>query len=105
MEKFKENPRQGVIVYLYRLRQSRQLRKFGHIQYISKRMKYVIIYMDQDKVEDTVERLNKLRFVKKVELSNRPFLKVDYGDSNEQEHYKLTEEDQEKFKKIKSEVK
>ena len=105
MTEFDETPRQGVIVYLYRLRQSKQLRKFGQIKYISKRMKYVLLYMDRDKIEQNVKRLKKLKFVKKVELSYRPFLKVDYGTSTESEHYKLTEEDREKFKKAKSDIK
>ena len=62
MTEFEENPRQGVIVYLYRLRNSRQLRKFGQIQYISKKMKYVVLYMDQADVEGNIERLKKLKF-------------------------------------------
>ena len=102
MTEFEENMRQGVIVYLYRLRQSRQLRKFGQIQYISKRMKYVVLYMDRNQIEQNIVKLKKLRFVKKVELSYRPFLKTDYATSEEE--YKLTDEDKEKFKKIQSEI-
>lgn len=103
MTEFEETPRQGVIVYLYRLRNSRQLRKFGQIQYISKKMKYVVIYMNQEKVEQNIERMKKLKFVKHVEPSARPFLKVDYSDSDDGQHYEMTEEDREKFKKMKSE--
>lgn len=105
MTGFEETPRQGVIVYLYRLRNSRQLRKFGQIQYISKKMKYVVIYMNQEKVEQNIERMKKLKFVKYVEPSVCPFLKVDYSDSDDGQHYEMTEEDREKFKKMKSETK
>lgn len=105
MTEFKENPRQGVIVYLYRLRNSRQLRKFGQIQYISKKMKYVVLYMDQTDVEANIGRLKKLKFVKHVESSVRPFLRVEYSGSEDGQHYEMTEEDREKFKKIKSEAK
>ena len=99
MTEFEENPRQGVIVYLYRLRNSRQLRKFGQIQYISKKMKYVVLYMDQANVEGNIERLKKLKFVKHVEPSVRPFLRVEYSGSEDGQHYEMTEEDREKFKK------
>ncbi len=105
MTEFEENPRQGVIVYLYRLRNSRQLRKFGQIQYISKKMKYVVLYMDQANVEGNIERLKKLKFVKHVEPSVRPFLRVEYSGSEDGQHYEMTEEDREKFKKMKSEAK
>lgn len=103
MIEFKENKRQGVIVYLYRLRQSRQLKKFGQIMYVSKKMKYVLLYMDENQVDQNIKKLNKLKFVRKAIPSLRPFLKTDYANSEAE--YRLTEEDKEKFKKTKSEIK
>ncbi len=100
-EKFEMTARQGVIVYLYRLRQSRQLRKFGQIEYVSKRMKYVVLYMNQDQIKQNIAKIKKMRNVRKVQLSYRPFLRTDYASS--EDGYKLTEEDKEKFKKTKSE--
>lgn len=34
-------------------------------------MKYVVIYVDQEEVEKKVEQLNKLHYVRKVEVSRR----------------------------------
>ena len=96
-EKFEMTARQGVIVYLYRLRQSRQLRKFGQIEYVSKRMKYLVLYMNQDQIKQNIAKIKKMRNVRKVQLSYRPFLRTDYASS--EDGYKLTEEDKEKFKK------
>lgn len=44
--------RRGVIVYLYHLRQSKQLRRYGNLQYVSRKMKYALIYMDEVDVKN-----------------------------------------------------
>jgi uncharacterized protein YlbG (UPF0298 family) len=87
--------RQGIIVWMHSLKQVKQLRRFGTIHFVSKRMKYVVIYLDMDVVENTIQKLNNLHFVKKVEVSQRPFLKTEYEnisrrDDKEKEYdYKL----------------
>lgn len=94
---FEAKKRRGVIVYLHHLRQSKQLRRYGSLQYVSRKMKYALIYLDEADIEQTVEKLKKLRFVKAVEISNRPDLATEFSKQDGSE-YKLTEEDQEKFK-------
>ena len=93
---FEAKRRRGVIVYLYHLRQSKQLRRYGNLQYVSRKMKYALIYMDEVDVKKTVEKLKQLRFVKEVEISNRPDITTEFSKQDHQA-YKLTEEDQEKF--------
>lgn len=88
--------RQGVNVFVKRLKQSKQLRRFGDIQYVSRRMHYVVIYMDRDKVAENVAKLRQLNFVKKILVSPRPELNMDFFQA--MGVYKLTEEDQEKLK-------
>ena len=73
---FEIKSRQGVFVYLYHLKQSKQLRRFGTISYVSRRMKYVVLYMDSADVSENVKKIEKLRFVKGVELSERPNLRT-----------------------------
>lgn len=73
--------RQGVIVWVHSLKQVKQLKRFGNIHYVSKELKYIVIYMDMDRVEDTVERIKSLSFVKKVDLSYKPFLKTEFENS------------------------
>jgi len=70
--------RQGIIVWLYTLKQAKMLRKFGNIHYVSKRLKYVVLYCDLLEVETTMEKLSSYSFVKKVEPSYKPFLKVEF---------------------------
>lgn len=70
--------RQGIIVWLYTLKQAKMLRKFGNIHFVSKRLKYVVLYCDLAEVENTIEKLNSYSFVKKVEPSYKPFLKIEF---------------------------
>lgn len=92
---FEIKQRQSIVVYLYHLKQSKILRKYGTIQYVSRKMKYVILYLDQDKMSETMEKISKLKFVKAVVKSPRPEIKRDFQN---EEVYKMTEEDQEKNK-------
>ncbi|MGW6383108.1 YlbG family protein [Peribacillus butanolivorans] len=70
-----------MIVYLHTLKQAKMLRKFGNIHYVSKKLKYVVLYTNMDEVEPLVEKLNNYSFVKKVDLSYKPFLKVEFENS------------------------
>ena len=73
--------RQGLIVYVHQLKQAKSLRKYGHVHFISRKLKYVVVYMDQDKIEAIKEKLSKLPYVKKVLESQRPFLKTEYENA------------------------
>jgi len=73
--------RQGIIVFLHHLKQAKSLRKYGHVHYISRRMKYVVIYCNRDETEAVMHKLRKLSFVKDVVESYRPFLKTEYENA------------------------
>ncbi|WP_232219608.1 YlbG family protein [Carnobacterium pleistocenium] len=47
------NERQGIIVWVYSLRHFKTLKRFGLIHYASRRMKYVVMYINQSDVEMT----------------------------------------------------
>lgn len=72
--KFKMNKRRGLIVYVRTLRQVRQLRKYGNVEYVSRKMRYVLIYMDADKFEKNKQQIEELTFVVKTEISKRQSL-------------------------------
>jgi Uncharacterized protein conserved in bacteria (DUF2129). len=75
--------RQGIIVWLYSLRYVKNLKKFGNIHYVSKRLKYVVLYCDQRECEQIMKKLQTFSFVKKVEPSYRPFLKTEFSGMKE----------------------
>jgi len=75
------NGRQGLIVWLFSLKNAKALRRFGNVHFISKRMKYVVLYCAQDEADSLAEKLSSMPFVKKVELSYKPFLKTEFENA------------------------
>ncbi|WP_445488452.1 YlbG family protein [Niallia sp. 03133] len=73
--------RQGIIVWMYSLKQTKMLRRFGNVHYISKRLKYVVLYTNQVEVEQIMEKISSYSFVKKVDPSYKPFLKLEFENS------------------------
>jgi uncharacterized protein YlbG (UPF0298 family) len=73
--------RQGIIVWMHSLKQVKVMRKYGNIHYVSKRLKYVVIYNDMENVESIIAKLKALPYVKHVEPSYKPFLKVEFENS------------------------
>ncbi|MER2225701.1 MAG: YlbG family protein [Carnobacterium sp.] len=86
------NERQGIIVWVYSLRHFKTLKRFGLIHYASRRMKYVVMYINQSDVEMTQKKLADLHFVRKVELSYRPFINLDFKDFFGKEKKDVAEE-------------
>ncbi|MDN6626671.1 MAG: YlbG family protein [Pisciglobus halotolerans] len=72
------NERQGIIIWVYTLKPLKQLKRFGLIHYVSKKMKYVLLYVDQTGIEETMKTLNKLHFVRKTEVSHRPEISMKF---------------------------
>ncbi|HEV2832604.1 MAG TPA: YlbG family protein [Hanamia sp.] len=73
--------RQGLIVWLNSIKQAKMLRKFGNVHYVSKRLKYVVLYCNQKEIEELTAKLTSFSFVKKVEPSYKPFLKIEFENS------------------------
>jgi len=76
-----DRQRQGLIIWLYSLKQAKSLRKYGNIHYVSKRLKYVVLYCDAEEINELMEKIQSYSFVKKVEPSYRPFVKTEYENS------------------------
>lgn len=73
--------RQGLIVWLNSVKQAKMLRRFGNVHYVSKRLKYAVLYCNQEDIEEITEKLQSFSFVKKVDPSYKPFLKIEYENS------------------------
>jgi len=70
--------RQGIIVWLYSLKQAKMLRRFGNVHYVSRKLKYVVLYCDQADTDTLIQKISSYSFVKKVEPSYKPYLKVQF---------------------------
>ena len=71
-------PRIGVAVWIKSVKQARQLRKYGLVHYVSKQMKYAVIYVDQENVDTAMSQIGNLGFVERVERSEKPFNPLEY---------------------------
>ena len=70
--------RRAIIVWLYTLKPIKQLKRFGNIQYISKRLKYIYLYVNEEEVESVKDKVSKFHFVRKVEVSPRHEVRMDF---------------------------
>lgn len=77
---FELTKRRGIIVWVYSLRQLKSLKRYGLVHYISKKSKYVCMYVDEDKVDDVIQKLSRLHFVRNVEPSYRPDIEMNFAE-------------------------
>jgi uncharacterized protein YlbG (UPF0298 family) len=63
---FKIEPTMGLIVYLYSIKHAKNLKQFGRLYYVSKRMRYALLYIDQDRQTEVIKKLNSENYVKQV---------------------------------------
>lgn len=69
---FQITERQGLIVYINNFHVLRRLRSYGHIVYVSKRMRYVVLYVNRSLVEELKKELEELHSVTSVKPSEWP---------------------------------
>ncbi|HLR66039.1 YlbG family protein [Virgibacillus alimentarius] len=73
--------RQGLIVWFQQMKNLKQIKRYGHLIYRSKKLKYAVLYVDQDELEDIQKKLMKHSFISKVETSYKPFVRTNYENS------------------------
>ncbi|GMK43099.1 hypothetical protein PghCCS26_02260 [Paenibacillus glycanilyticus] len=70
--------RTGYIIWVSDLKAARTLEKYGTVHYMSRKMHYVVIYMNAERAEEAAKTISRLPFVRKVERSYRNELKTEY---------------------------
>lgn len=70
--------RQGIIVWFQNRRNIKQIKRFGHLIYVSKKLKYAVLYVNQTDIENIEKKLNKLSFVIKMTRSQAPFIRTTF---------------------------
>lgn len=73
-------PRRSIIVWVYNFKNINNLKRFGIIHYMSRRMKYVVVYMDEKDTEVALKKIKQLHFVREAELSYRPDIVMDFNN-------------------------
>ena len=80
---FEVTQRRSIIVHLKNVREARQLRRFGVVSYISEKMKYAGIYMNEADVATKSSLIERLGFVSSVELSHWPDVDTTVGSQGD----------------------
>src|SRR5699024_3230027 len=73
--------RQGMIVWFQHRKNIKTIKRYGHLLYVSKKMRYAVLYVNQDQYENIINDLLERPFVTKIDRSHRPFLKTDYENA------------------------
>ncbi|MFD1360230.1 YlbG family protein [Lentibacillus salinarum] len=73
--------RQGLIVWFQHMKNIKHIKRYGHLLYSSKKLKYAVIYVDQEAIQQIETKLLRLPFVTKVERSYKPFLRTDFENA------------------------
>ncbi|MEC5422806.1 DUF2129 domain-containing protein [Virgibacillus sp. C22-A2] len=85
--------RQGIIIWYQHTKNLKQIKRYGHLLYTSKKLKYAVIYVDQTEVETIEQKLLKLPYVSKVDRSYKPFVQTNFEnakpDKAKQYDYKM----------------
>lgn len=76
---FEKTNRRSLIVYLKNVRQARQLRRFGIVNYVSEKMNYATIYMDEKDIASKKALIERLGFVDHVVESEWPSVDTTVG--------------------------
>lgn len=72
--------RRGLVVWVYSLRQLKNLKRFGFVHYVSRRLKYVVLYLNESEFEEKKQKIQQLHFVRQVEPSYRPDVEMNFAD-------------------------
>lgn len=87
--------RRGIIVWVYSLKQLKTLKRYGLVHFVSRKMKYVVLYVNEETVEEVEEKLQTLHFVRQVERSYRPDIEMNFADRiGTKAAYKVKDDDE-----------
>ncbi|MUG64779.1 DUF2129 domain-containing protein [Paenibacillus campinasensis] len=71
--------RTGYIIWVSDVKAARNLEKYGSVHYISRRMHYVVMYVNADGAEEIMKNIRRLSYVRKIERSYRNEIKTEYS--------------------------
>ena len=68
---YKKVESQALYVWVYSLKWRKKLQRYGTIYYTSPKMKYVMLYVNSNKVAEVKKELTSKNYVKRVVLAHR----------------------------------
>ncbi|MBO1003536.1 YlbG family protein [Pseudogracilibacillus auburnensis] len=75
------NKRQGIVVWFQHRKNIKHIKRFGNLLYVSRKMRYAVVYVNQSEIDTIEDNILKLPFISKVDRSYKPFLKTDFENA------------------------
>lgn len=80
----------GIYIYFKQNKFIRQLKRYGHLIYVNKDKKYLLLYINESDVSQTMKELTKLKYVSDVIVSQYPNIKREYErEKHEEKDYRV----------------
>ncbi|WP_020008744.1 YlbG family protein [Salinicoccus albus] len=80
----------GIYIYFKQNKFIRQLKRYGHLIYVNKDKKYLLLYIYESELSQTIGELEKLKYVRDIIVSEYRNIRKDYGTENfEAEDYRV----------------
>lgn len=74
-----EYTRRGLVIWVYSLKNFNKLKNFGEIHYVSQRMNYIMMYVDEHQIDETIQKIERLHFVRKIDKSYIPDIDMTFA--------------------------
>jgi uncharacterized protein YlbG (UPF0298 family) len=74
--------RSGIIIWLHDMKAARNLERYGSVHYISKKMNYVVMYVNASQLLEMTKTIQNLPYVKTIEPSFRDQIPTEYTSKN-----------------------
>lgn len=79
---FESNQRRAVYVYMKHINNCNFLKKYGRINYVSKKQKYISLYMNENDIDENIRSLKRYNLIKDIKISPLPDIEWDFNDSD-----------------------
>lgn len=77
--------RQGLVVWFKHRKNIRQIKRHGHLIYVSHKMRFAVLYVNRDEIDTIEANLERLPFVTKLERSYKPFVATNFENAKPDE--------------------
>lgn len=86
--------KRSLIVWVRNFKQLKVLKRFGFIHYVSSKMKYVVLYMNEEDIEIAMNKISSYNFVNRVEKSYRPDVEMNFSEKiGSKKDYQVADDD------------
>src|SRR5699024_11467858 len=76
---------QILIILFQQIKNLKEIKRHGHLKYAYKRLKYAVLYVDQDDIDEITFKSEKFSFITRVEQSLNPFVETEFENKQPDE--------------------